>query len=72
MRRLALTLLILGAINWLLIGIFQWDVVAAIFGGDVMRESSGLSRVIYTIIGLAGIYAITFLFNDRIPARNGD
>ncbi|SEN06646.1 DUF378 domain-containing protein [Lihuaxuella thermophila] len=72
MARLALTLVILGALNWLLIGIFQWDFVAAIFGGDVMRESSGLSRVIYAIIGIAGIYAITFLFSDRAVARNGD
>jgi len=70
MRRLALTLVIVGALNWLLVGLFQWDLVSAIFGGDAIRESSLLSRIIYTLVGLAGIYAIRFLFDDRVGARN--
>ncbi|MBA4493278.1 DUF378 domain-containing protein [Paenactinomyces guangxiensis] len=70
MSRLALILVIIGAINWLLVGIFQWDLVAALFGGDAIRNSSGLSRIIYAIVGIAGIYAISFLFNDRVQARN--
>ena len=45
----ALTLVIVGAINWLLIGIFQFDIVAFLFG-----ELSFLSRAVYTIIGLCG------------------
>ncbi|WP_461810129.1 DUF378 domain-containing protein [Faecalimonas sp.] len=50
----ALTLVIVGAINWLLIGIFQFDLVAFLFG-----ELSFLSRAVYTIIGLCGLYLIS-------------
>jgi len=52
----ALTLVIIGAINWLLIGIFQFDLIAAIFGG----QSAVLSRIIYSLVGLAGLWCITF------------
>ncbi|MDU4694317.1 MULTISPECIES: DUF378 domain-containing protein [Paenibacillus] len=55
----ALTLLIVGGLNWLLIGLFQYDLVASIFGG----QDSTLSRVIYTIVGICAIYAFKF-FND--------
>ena len=54
----------LGALNWLLVGVFQWVAVAAMFGGETMRASSGISRVIYTLVGLSGLYCITFLFSD--------
>ena len=70
MRRLVLLLLIIGAVNWLLVGLFQWDLVSAIFGGEAMRESSIVSRVIYALVGLAGIYAIKFLFEDRVHAKD--
>lgn len=70
MRRLALILVIIGALNWLLVGLFQWDLVSAIFGGEVIRESSLFSRIIYALVGLSGIYAIRFLFDDRVVARN--
>ncbi len=72
MNRLALTLVIIGALNWLLIGLFEWDLVSALFGGDVTRDSSVFSRIIYTIVGIAGIYAIRFFFSDRNPANNAD
>ena len=52
----ALTLVIIGAINWLLVGLFQFDLVAAIFGG----QGAILSRIIYVIVGLAGLWAISF------------
>ncbi|GJM79919.1 DUF378 domain-containing protein [Paenibacillus timonensis] len=55
----ALTLLIVGGLNWLLIGLFQYDLVASIFGG----QDATLSRVIYTIVGICAIYAFKF-FND--------
>ncbi len=58
MDTLSLILLIIGALNWGLIGIFQFDLVAAIFGG----MSTMVSRIIYTIVGLAGIWGITLLF----------
>lgn len=51
----ALTLVIIGAINWLLIGIFRFDLVAFIFG-----EMSWLSRIIYAIVGICGLYLISF------------
>lgn len=70
LSRLALVLVIIGALNWLLVGLFEWDLVTALFGGDVLRSSSGLSRVIYTIVGLAGIYAISFFFKENAVVRN--
>lgn len=63
--RLALLLVIIGALNWLLVGVFQWDLVAALFGGESMRASSMLSRVVYTLVGLSGLYCISFLFGDN-------
>ena len=58
MDRLALVLVIIGALNWLLVGLFRYDLVARIFGGP----NAGLSRIIYTLVGLAGLYTISFLF----------
>ena len=54
----ALVLAIIGAINWGIIGIFQFDVVAWIFGG----QTGGFIRVIYTLVGLAGLWCISLLF----------
>ena len=56
MNKLVLLLVVIGALNWLLIGIFQFDLVAAILGG----QSAVGSRIIYSIIGLAGIWALSF------------
>ena len=50
---IVLTLVIIGALNWLLIGIFNFDIVAMIFG-----QMSVLSRIIYTLVGLSGIVSI--------------
>lgn len=63
--KLSLALAIIGAINWLLVGLFQWDLVTALFGGEVMRQSSLFSRIIYTLVGLGGIYLIPSLLRDR-------
>lgn len=52
---IALTLVIIGALNWGLIGFFQFDLVAALFGG----MSSWISRVVYALVGIAGIYSLT-------------
>lgn len=51
----ALTIAIIGAVNWGLIGVLNFDLVAFIFG-----EMSWLSRIVYTLVGLAGLYLITF------------
>ena len=50
---IALTLVIIGALNWLLIGVFDFDLVAAIFG-----NMSAFSRIIYTLVGVSGIISI--------------
>jgi len=50
----AMILVIIGAINWGFIGFFQFDLVAAIFGG----QSAIVSRIIYALVGLAGLWAI--------------
>jgi hypothetical protein len=47
-------LIIIGAINWGLIGFFQFDLVAAIFGG----QNAVISRIIYALVGLAGLWSI--------------
>ena len=61
MDRIALIVTIIGALNWGSIGLFQFDLVAWIGGGS----SSLLSRVIYTVVGLAGIWCISLLFRAR-------
>ena len=60
-NKIALLLVIIGALNWGLIGIFSFDLVASIFGG----QDALLSRVIYTLVGLSGIWCISFLFSKR-------
>lgn len=57
-QRLALILTIIGAINWGLIGFFQFDLVAAIFGG----QDSALARIIYGLVGIAGLLNLGLLF----------
>ena len=61
MDRIALTLLIIGGLNWASVGLFQFDLVAWIFGG----QAALLSRIIYTIIGAAALWCITLLFRNR-------
>lgn len=58
--KLALTLLIIGGINWGSVGIFQFDLVAWICGG----QTGIISRIIYTLVGLAAIWCISLLFRD--------
>lgn len=59
--RTSLVLTIIGAINWLLVGLFQFDLVAYIFGG----QDAMVSRIIYTIVGVAGLWCISLLFRER-------
>jgi uncharacterized membrane protein YuzA (DUF378 family) len=63
--RIALILVIIGALNWGLIGLFRFDLVANLFGG----QDAFLSRVIYSLVGLAGLWSITLLFRERDTAR---
>ena len=61
MDMVALILSVIGCINWGLVGIFQFDLVAWLFGG----AGSLLSRIVYTIVGLAGLWCISFLFRRK-------
>lgn len=58
--KIALVLVIIGALNWGAIGIFQFDLVAWLFGG----QGAIISRVVYTLVALAGIWVISLLFKD--------
>ncbi|WP_010681038.1 DUF378 domain-containing protein [Acetivibrio cellulolyticus] len=64
--RLALVLVVIGALNWLLVGLFQYDLVAGLFGGT----GTFLSRTIYSIVGLAGLYSISLLFREAPTVRD--
>jgi len=64
--KIALTLVIIGALNWGSIGIFGFDVVGWLFAGQM----STLSRIVYTLVGLAGVWAVSFLFKEREAERD--
>ena len=67
--RIAMILVIIGAVNWGAIGLFQFDLVAAIFGG----QSAIISRIVYTVVALAGIWCISLLFrHNEILVRESD
>ncbi len=59
---------IVGAVNWGLIGFFNWNLVDAIFGGGSREETSGFSRVIYAIVGLAGLGSLIPLLGSTTHA----
>jgi len=63
--RVALVLVIIGALNWLSVGLFRYDLVASIFG-----TASLLTRTIFTIVGIAGLYSISLLFRESETVRN--
>lgn len=57
--KIALVLVIIGAIVWGIVGIFNFNIVDALFG-----EGSIISRIIYTLVGISGLWAIKLLFDD--------
>ena len=61
--KFALVLVIVGAINWAFIGVFGIDLVALMFGGQL----SLISRIVYTLVGLAGLWSISILFKRLVP-----
>lgn len=61
--KIALGLVIIGALNWGAIGLFQFDLVAWAFGG----QAAILSRVVYTLVALGGIWCISLLFRESEP-----
>ena len=64
--KISLILVIIGAVNWGSIGLFKFDIVGWIFGG----QDAIVSRIIFTIVGLAGLWAITFFFKDNVLGKD--
>ena len=62
--RIALFLVIIGAVNWGSIGLFGFDIVAWIFGG----QGEIISRIIYTLVAVSGLWLISLFFREREPA----
>ncbi len=61
MNTVALLLMIIGALNWLLVGLFQFNLVAWIFGAGTI-----LARIVYSVVGLAAIWGIAMLFQRSV------
>lgn len=68
MDTIALILSIIGSINWGLVGLFKFDLVAWIFGG----QDAVVSRIIYALVGLAGLWCISLLFRRNRPNVDGE
>ena len=67
--RISLILVVIGALNWGSIGLFQFDIVAWIFGG----QGAVVSRIIYTLVALAGVWCLSLLFRESaLLADAGD
>ena len=66
--RVSLLLSIIGGINWLLVGLFRFDLVAYLFGG----QAATISRIIYTIVGIAALWCISLLFRERVSEPDVD
>ena len=58
---IALILVVIGGINWGSVGLFQYDLVGALFGG----MSGMISRIIYTLVGIAALWCISLFFRDN-------
>ncbi len=63
--KISLVLVIIGALNWALVGVFQFDLVAWLFGG----QGAVISRIVYTLVGAAGLWSIGLLFRERETMR---
>ncbi len=66
--RIALILAIIGGLNWGSIGLFKFDLVAWICGG----QTAVVSRIIYTVVGLAALWCVSLLFRERNPVLDSD
>jgi uncharacterized membrane protein YuzA (DUF378 family) len=66
--RISLILVVIGAINWGAIGLFQFDIVAWLFGG----QDAIISRIVYTLVALAGIWCLSLLFRRNEMLATND
>lgn len=60
-KKIALILVIIGALNWLLVGLFEMDLVATIFGAS----TNIIAKIVYAIIGVCGLISIAYLIDDH-------
>lgn len=65
MDKTALFLVIVGALNWLLVALFKFDLVASVFGG----QQSFFSRIVYALVGISGIWCIKMLFSTPVSSN---
>lgn len=65
MDRISLILVIIGALNWLLVGLFQFDLVAWICGG----QSAVFARILYSLVGIAGLWSVSLLFRPKVSPQ---
>lgn len=65
--KVALTLLVVGGLNWALVGLFQFDLVGFAFGGS----TSLLSRLVYTLVGLSAVWCVSLLFREQEKVYDG-
>ncbi len=66
--KISLILVIIGSLNWGAIGLFKFDAVAWLFGG----QAAVVSRIIYTVVALAGIWCISMLFRENEVLKRAD
>lgn len=67
--RICLILVVIGALNWGAVGLFRFDAVAWLFGG----QAAILSRIIYSLVALAGIWCLSLLFRENeVLVKNTD
>ncbi|MDR0883112.1 MAG: DUF378 domain-containing protein [Oscillospiraceae bacterium] len=64
--KIALVLTVLGALNWGMVGLFQFDAIAWIFGGS----AAIVARILYTLVALAGVWCISLLFRENAVLRD--
>ncbi len=65
MDRISLILVIIGALNWLLVGLFQFDLVAWICGG----QAAVFARILYSLVGIAGLWSVSLLFRPKVSPQ---
>lgn len=65
MDRISLILVIIGALNWLLMGLFQFDLVAWICGG----QAAVFARILYSLVGVAGLWSVSLLFRPKVSPQ---
>ena len=66
--KISLILVIIGSLNWGAVGLFKFDVIAWLFGG----QAAVISRIIYTVVALAGIWCISMLFRENEVLKRAD